>query len=505
MVRPLWIVFLVGAVACPGGVATEIVFENSRMRAVLGKDAVWKSLIDKTTGHEYCAASKNVRFATVRLSGKTHDADAARLNDGRLTVSFQGCDTQLVYAVTASDDWCALRIVEVFGTRPTHVTLLSLGVTITERGGSRLGAAWNRNRAICLRAISLQTQGSLSRRGDHTLLVATTQDAPGPKLEGGQYEETRLAGRVHESTCERLKQQGKDFVMLPAALCAKGGPPEFVEVEELAEVAGTHDVRSLVGAHAAGTIATVWHYLGKDGKLILNVPEAEVFDARGEFVTVQRVRGKAAAPVDHRRILLHFPSLPPGAVRQALKDATIELRKPVVLWVRAEDYQQCVGTMTKGSQVAIEEPDALGNVVLCNGPIDRSGRKPCYCEYRVEIPRKARWTLWARVRYPTGGDMSFGLVLPGEQVSLSGKQVLGNCGMNDKGWHWTGRGDGISSVPPGSPIVFDLEPGPFVFRVYPREGGGTAATNPRLDCFCLSEAADFVPTDADAAAALERK
>jgi len=140
-----------------------------------------------------------------------------------------------------------------------------------------------------------------------------------------------------------------------------------------------------------------------------------------------------------------------------------------------------VGNMAKGSQAGVKEPEALGDVVLCNGPIDRAGKTPSYCEYRVKIPRKANWTLWARVRYPTGGDMSFGLVLPGEEVTLDGRQVIGNCGANDKKWHWTGRGGGVSTVPPGSPIVFPLEPGEFVFRIYPREGGGTAATNPRQE------------------------
>jgi hypothetical protein len=246
----------------------------------------------------------------------------------------------------------------------------------------------------------------------------------------------------------------------------------------------------------------VWHYLGKDGKLILDLPDAKAYNVRGKPVTIESVDGKLAVPIDHRRILLHFPTLSPDAVRKALQEATVEFRKPVVLWIRAEDYEECVGTMKRGSQIGVEDPDALGGVVLCDGPIDRSAQKPCYCEYRVEIPRKARWTFWARVRYPTGGDMSFGLVRPGEDVTLSGIQVLGNCGVNDKGWHWTGRGGGVTTVPPGSPIIFDLEPGPLVFRIHPREGSGKTATNPRLDCFCLSEATDYVPTDADAAVAL---
>jgi hypothetical protein len=64
------------------------------------------------------------------------------------------------------------------------MTLLAIGVAITDRGGSRLNASWNDDCAICLRAINLQTQGIFSRRSDHTLLSARTQDAPGPPLEG---------------------------------------------------------------------------------------------------------------------------------------------------------------------------------------------------------------------------------------------------------------------------------------------------------------------------------
>lgn len=926
MGRWLWVAGLLGAAVCPCGAMAEIVLENPRLRAVLGDDAVWKSLVDKTTGNDYCAASKPIRIADVRLDGQTHRAIAAGFSDGQLTVSFEDCDTQLVYAVATAADWIAFRIVEVRGSRPAELTLLALGVTITERGGSRLNAAWNDDYAVCLRAINLQTRGELSRRSDHTLLTARTQDAPGPKLEGAgaaivvappdqlkpilvrfaeafdlprnegegvasrdlpmarqsywfldfgekdvdcvidycrkagfrqvmlgsaswcasvghftvntrqfpdgidslrrtvarfhqdgilvgmhtfaskvsksdgyvtpvpdrgfwvdltatlagdvgpsetsirttsdlsqwpgspvckqkvweghvskhqeviiddeiirfesigpdgewntflgcrrgswgtqaaahsaaaecrhyavdgcingyildqesplfqkttsrlaevfndcdfdmvyfdgsedvdlrrydyyssnahatamrkfkkrplihmgggrthglwhsftragtidqypgtylayihaggaiakwptckdhidttvrrvtlseenmmpaelgwfgigpksgnydglqfdeieylmckslahnapislqtsfsrmeahpltpdileivrQYEEVRLARRASDSELKRLGQKGKDFVMLPAMLRGEREPAEFVAVDEVAAVAGGHDVRAWVGSHGSDALATVWHYAGKEGKLFLDVPAAAAYDVRGERVAVNRTDGKFVIGIGAGRLLLVFPGLATEAVRKALKEATIALRKPLVFWMQAEDYQQRVGSMKKGSEIGVEDPGALGDVVLCDGPIDRSGRKPSYCQYRIEVPSKGRWTLWARVRYPTGGDMSFGLVRPEEEVVLSGDQVLGNCGLNDKSWHWTGRGGGITTAPPGSPIVFDLEPGPFVFRIYPREGSGKAATTPRVDCFCLCDDADYMPTDIAAAAAL---
>jgi hypothetical protein len=184
MYRTLWatVALVIGLSAQSPG--AEIVFQNARFRAGLGEDAVWRSLVDTTTGHDYCAADKRVAFATVRVDEKTHTANRASLAGDRLTVGFAGCDTQLVYAVETADDWITFRLAEVAGARPSHVTLVRIGVTIAERGGSRLNAAWNDRYAVCLRGVNLQTQGFQSRASDYRLLQAATQDFPGPKLEG---------------------------------------------------------------------------------------------------------------------------------------------------------------------------------------------------------------------------------------------------------------------------------------------------------------------------------
>ena len=931
MFKMPWIVVLLLAAVCQQGKqgrAADIVFESSRLRAVLGQDALWRSLVDKATKIDYCAAAKRICFATARVDGKTRNANRAVLDQNQLTVSFADCDSQFVYEVLTADDWMAFQFVQIVGTRPSHATVMQLAVTLTERGGSRLNAAWNDDYAICLRTTNLQSHGSCQRRKDHTLLSMTSQDAPGPKLEGAgaaiiaaspselkpvlcrfsaafdlvrnegdglaskdlpiarqsywflsfaekdvdqvidycrktgfrqvmlnsgawcasvghftfktsqypngldslrrtvaklhehgilvgmhtfaskvskidpfvapvpsrgfcvdmsatlaaaadvketairtgddlsqwpgspvckrkvweghvtkhqevilddeiiryetigpegrwdtflgcqrgawgtraashkaktacrhfgvdgcingyiidqesplfqettsrlaqvfndcgfdmvyfdgsedvdrrryhyfasnahavplskfkkrpvihqgggfphelwhsftrtgtvdqypgtylaylraggtiddwptckdhidrsvrrligyeddmmpaelgwfginpkrgeydglqydeieylmckslaynapislqtsfssmqahpltpdlleivrRYESVRMAGVVSEATREPLKEIGRDFVMLPGVSGDGNAVPQFVSVREIPQVAGTHDLRSFVGAHAGGAIATFWHYLGKEGKLTLDAPGLNVGDLQGDSVPVETRGGKTVIPFDSRRLLLVFPKQSPEAVSGLLANATFELRKPVVLWIQAEDCQDCVGRMTKGSAVGVDDPGAFGDVVLGGGRIDRSGKTADYCEYRVQIPRKARWTLWGRVRYPTGGDMSFGIVRLGEEVTLTGKQVLGNCGVNDKKWHWTGRGGGVTTVPPGSPVIFDLEPGEFVFRIYPREGSGTAVGNPRLDCLCLAEVSDYVPSDADAAAALAR-
>jgi hypothetical protein len=167
-----------------GSAAADVVFENARFRATLGQDAVWRSLVDKATGKDYCAADKRVTFACARVEGKTRPADRASLAGGRLTVGLAGCNTQLVYQVSTTDDWIAWKLVEVKGTRPTHLTLVRIGVTITDRVGPRLGGAWNDRYAICLRGANLQTDGRAAPRHGYAELATSTQDFPGPKLEG---------------------------------------------------------------------------------------------------------------------------------------------------------------------------------------------------------------------------------------------------------------------------------------------------------------------------------
>jgi len=169
--------------------------------------------------------------------------------------------------------------------------------------------------------------------------------------------------------------------------------------------------------------------------------------------------------------------------------------------VRAADATRIEGEMALGSTVGIEEPEALGDVLTSTGRPTPQAANHWFAEYTVEVPHAGLWTLWARVRYPQGGDMSFGLVLPGQDVTLTGDQVLGNCGVHEGQWHWTGRGGGSTTTPPGEAIRLQLDRGPFNFRIYAREGVGPP-NNPRLDLICLSDDPLVVPTDDDVRRAL---
>ncbi len=307
--------------------------------------------------------------------------------------------------------------------------------------------------------------------------------------------------KLSQNDLEVLKTTGKDY-LVDTELWDAPMPLAMARVSLT-----DNDVRAYLGSAGDAVLLRIWHARGRDGILPLDtsllsdsvtVTERVQNADSASIVHHTSADGRFSIPVDrcYRSFDLHGISL--QSVEKALQAASFAVRPPHRIWIQATGFAGSAGAMAKGSAAGVEDPGAIGDFIVCTGKIDRSAENPSYCEYRVQIPKKGVWTLWARVRYPRGGDMSFGFVPVGEEVTLDGNQVIGNCGMNDSLWHWTGRGGGVTTVPPGAPIRLKLDEGEFAFRVYPREGPGTAQTNPRLDVICLCEAPDDTPTDNDA-------
>jgi len=170
-----------------GGAAStrgDIVLENARFRAVLGADARWQSLRDKAANRDCLAKKRHPAFAAVKANSKWHEADSAAMADGRLAVGFAGVDTRLVYRVQVEAEWVGFRIETVEGIRPTEVTLARLATSVSEHVGPRLSGGWDATTGVALVATNLQSGGDGRRRGDVAELDVTSQDAPGPRLEG---------------------------------------------------------------------------------------------------------------------------------------------------------------------------------------------------------------------------------------------------------------------------------------------------------------------------------
>jgi hypothetical protein len=141
--------------------------------------------------------------------------------------------------------------------------------------------------------------------------------------------------------------------------------------------------------------------------------------------------GQVAIPLGPARYLLTVRDVAEADLRAALADAEFRLRPPERLFVRAEHFTRLEGEMAPGFELGIEDPDAFGDVLVVTGRPTVSPARDWYAEYTVEIPRAGLWSIWGRVRYPSGGDQSFGFVVPGEQVTLAygDGQILGNCGV----------------------------------------------------------------------------
>ncbi|MEW6354984.1 MAG: hypothetical protein AB1696_01545 [Planctomycetota bacterium] len=313
------------------------------------------------------------------------------------------------------------------------------------------------------------------------------------------YEDLRLGGKVDEATREKIKEMGRDFILLQGQ-----DRRQFVEVHEMPSVAGTQDVRSFVGDLNGGSVATVWHYV-KDGKLTLEVDPKRVtaITFLGEPVELAKAEGKVTIPVTNWRTTLVFDGIPAKEVRAILDKGTFEGRQAAKLWIQGETPKTIQGRMLKGADAGIAEPDAVGDVIVCAVAPGGKDLGNAYCEYTVDLPREGLWTIWARLRYTRPADESFWLVPQGGGEEAAKPIVLGNCGQNEAKWHWTGRGGGFADAPPGSPIALKLPKGPFTFRIYGREGGAVAQDNPRLDCLCVCDDPDYRPTDEEAKAALK--
>jgi hypothetical protein len=310
------------------------------------------------------------------------------------------------------------------------------------------------------------------------------------------YEELRMKKAVDEATRAPLREKGRDF-----ALINDGKQRSFVPVEPVPTVAGGNALRAEAGAYGNGSVATLWHWV-REAEVVIPLPTAKVrvTDLSGNTIKCASDDGNLKLSVGGKRLAL-ITSLPVEQLRQALQEAKATEKPATRVWIKAASTTKLVGEMSLAAEKARTEPGPFGIFIVCTGQPSYDEPQEWYAEYTVQIPHPGNWTLWSHVMYPGGGDQSFGLWLPQEPISLSGDKAIGNCGLNEGKWHWTGRGGGSTTAPPGAPIRLKLPKGPFTFRVLAREGAGNANANPRLDLMVLTDDATEEMTDEVARAA----
>jgi hypothetical protein len=329
--------------------------------------------------------------------------------------------------------------------------------------------------------ISLQT--SFSRMEAHPLTPQILEMAR-------TYEEMRLRGpALDEVTRAKLRQLGKDFVLVRSE-----GVREFIGVREVPEAACSGDrVRAFVGTLGSTAVATLWH-IARGGTLELDVEPARAVAVSfaGDPIPLEPAADGVAVSVNGGRTTLLVQGMTADELGRRLAAASFEEAKPVRIWLQAEDCRVFTGSMTR----CAGGDGAFSEAIVCAGKPSPDNFTTGFCEYVLKLPHRALWSIWGRMRYPSGNDDSFWLVRP----DTGEKRVLGNCGADAKRWHWGGSGAGSTGKAPGQPIRWLLPAGTFTLRVRAREGRGTPSLNPRLDALCITDDPDYVPTDADARA-----
>jgi hypothetical protein len=125
---------------------------------------------------------------------------------------------------------------------------------------------------------------------------------------------------VNKGIVQKLKELDKDF-----ACIAIGDNREFVEMTELPKVAGTHDIRSFLGALQNGfPVATIWHYTGTPVKISIESPgQIEALDFSGKPVTLEKTGHTVTIPIGAARLSILFSGISAPEAAKALADARI--------------------------------------------------------------------------------------------------------------------------------------------------------------------------------------
>jgi len=307
------------------------------------------------------------------------------------------------------------------------------------------------------------------------------------------WEEARMSGWLSDEQREQLRNVEQEHILL----VNEKGERELLPYDQIEQCAGGNDeLRAFVFERGDEAWVVFWHTYG-EGVVHLDLPpdKVKLWRPLGTEVNLKQVDGKLAIEFSDRQFLQGVGITRQQLVR-AFEEATVQKMPGTYIWVKAAGLASKVGEMTLGSEADLtDEGTVAEDFIVSAGAPDRTDPTEWYCEYTVDIPRAGMWYIWGHLRYPAGGDMSFGFVLPEEEVTLSGNQVLGNSGTMEDAWHWDSRGSGVTSVPGHALISRYLEAGALTFRIYAREGTGDVKTNPRLDVILLTQDAAFRPTD----------
>ncbi|MCS7253816.1 MAG: hypothetical protein RMK18_01460 [Armatimonadota bacterium] len=303
------------------------------------------------------------------------------------------------------------------------------------------------------------------------------------------YETLRLKRYFKPQELEPLKEPQVDFTIFN-----DGKRWRLIKLRQVNGI-NVGDFRLFIGKIDGKVVAYFWNAIG-ESEIELKLPQIKchLVDDFGKTLKIWRKDGTIILPLEPVRRFLVCEGLSERIIEDAFKSG--QSKRIVKIFIQAESGKLS-GRMKLGKEIGVIEPMALGDFVTFVGDI-RVGEKydGDFAEYEVEVPVNGVYAIWARLRYPKGGDMSFWLSAGSVTENW---QILGNSGSEGDRWHWDSQGYGLACKPGTRSVLLKAVKKRIKFRIYPREGSG-GLHNPRLDAICITNDLTYVPNDEDAKA-----
>lgn len=231
------------------------------------------------------------------------------------------------------------------------------------------------------------------------------------------------------------------------------------------------------------TYVLIW---SKAGSTDLRLPVAgEQFVAMrpfGEAIEVQSKDKESTVEVC-RRMYLVFSGMQPEAVRKMIGESTSERTQRLVEYVQASAFSSQSGDFVKTSETKAAPSGALSDCIVPTVDGTFEAWEKCHVDYKIQVPKKGLYRVWARMWSENEASNSFFVSLPGQTYP---KTIFGNQPIWKK-WHWQ----------PGP--VMNLEEGETTIRFWVRDA--IPKQGPFLDVICFTNLPSYVPSDEEAVAA----
>jgi hypothetical protein len=161
-------------------------------------------------------------------------------------------------------------------------------------------------------------------------------------------------------------------------------------------------------------------------------------------------------------------------------ESTSERTQRQVEYVQASAFSAQSGDFAKTSEPRTAPAGALSDSIVPTVDGTFEAWEKCHVDYKIQVPKKGLYRVWARMWSENEASNSFFVSLPGRTYP---KTIFGNQPIWKK-WHWQ----------PGP--VMNLEEGETMIRFWVRDA--IPRQGPFLDVICFTNLPSYVPSDEDA-------